>query len=278
VVKEKRSGVPAKRYLLVLVFFALIGLLSYIGYTANEKYQREKYNKESHISEINTIEFHLDQLSNSRVILIKPAKDYASRDSYYYLKVEEIMEDDVLFSIFQVDKYSPTCLEIEKAYLNNKNNHNTVVIPKKHLYRCFTRDYEKYKNRERNGEDLLHNGTKHEIKEIFKIFAPVIKLGSYSGYGRGSFHISIKNEGRGGMLTSIENLEGNLEWTNTLPQRIEPSKNYSGSSITLNAENFEYGKKYKFIITVKDSLGNMQQFMVKGINGEKTFEQLYDIE
>ena len=273
VVKESGSNVSTGKYLLIVLGFLIIGGASYFGHLVYERYERNIYQKEKHIEKIEEIKNELAFLSTSHVFLIKPNKEYARTEDYFYIKVEEVIETDIVFSVFQVDTYSPKNYEIERVYNSKKSKLQTVILTKEILLQSLTFDYEQYKNGKRNGVDFLGTEQKYEVDNVFQIFGPAIKKGSV-GYGRGELHVRFENDGWGCELIEIQNIQGDLEWKEELPKKIKPVGDYIVNSFSLGADNYKKGTWYEFTLVFQDSLNNNYKYWMKGINGERDFKKV----
>lgn len=274
VVKEKNHGVPAKKYLWVIAAFIAIGLLSYIGYEMKNRYDRYVWERDEYNAKIQTITNFIDNPSEDCFIQITPENDFWDIGSNrYYLKTISFNDNIFEFKFFKMENSYPTTYEIEQYYESCKNKLPSIEVPLDQLKNSYTQKYRDYRKREVLSSVFIPGtNEKHYISKIYSAYKPNITLES-SGYSYGSLYFHIKNEGWPASLIAIENIEGDLQWSNTLPEEI-PTQNGFSSSLTIRAENYEYGKPYKFTFTISDSINHKQKFLVEGLNTDKKVTQI----
>ena len=270
VVKEKQTGIAAKYYLLIIPFFILIGVLSYFGHEELEDYRYRQSEKASFQEKVDRFDRYLSHLKDNYIIEIKDLEE--SYGPSVYLKVDDIGNEKVVCSYFQMKDYYPSGYDIEREFLRNQYTYPIVEVKVKDLIDAITKDYEKYNHNERNGAPLLGNGKKYEIVEIYRLYTPLIES-SGSSIRDEYINFSLRNKGGSGQLTAITNIEGELEWQMELPLQIESAGTYGGSSISLNAIKYKQGRTYKFSFAVRDSIGGIQNYIVEGINCNYTIKE-----
>lgn len=274
VVKEKRTGVAAAYYLLIIPLFIIIGFGTNFGVEKIHDYRYYKAQKEQHEQKFEQIENMLKNLKENYVLEIKEVKrDYGPS---IFLKVEDVGKDMVVFAKFTInDDYSPSSYQIEKHFLIKQYTYPIVEINKSELFSCITMDYDSYKKDKRNGADIFNDGKKYEIVEIHRLFTPHLK---YNGFAcnNGSIDFYIKNSGASGQLLSIKNIEGVLNWQMELPTKIEVGSGYSGSILSLHANNFKPDQSFRFIFEVQDSIGGKQSYIMQGTYLNPEFNEVLD--
>lgn len=271
VVKEENFGVPVKKYLWIIAIFAVKGILSYVGHEAKDRYDSYQWKKNKYNNKIENIEASLNVLSTDYFFEINDVRDkYETGHDTYYLKVDSINQKFVTFKYFKMEDYSPSIYEIEKYYENNKIKIPSTRILKKELNMSYTDDYGDFKDMKRDGLNFIpESEKKYFISESFCAYKPNITLLTTGGYGQGYISIELGNDGWPAELIDIKNIEGNLNWTNELPQKVKSKVHYSDRGIILRAENFEYGQPYKFQITLLDSIGRIEEYLIEGVNSER---------
>jgi hypothetical protein len=181
----------------------------------------------------------------------------------------------VVFKYFKIEAYLPTIYEIEKLYERTKHNMPSMNISKEELKKSYTKDYKSFENMKREGIKFIpESQNKYFISEVFKAYKPNITLLKTGGYGQGDIRIEMHNDGWPAKLIDITNIEGHLNWKNELPQEIKTIKHNLDRSIVLRADNFEHGQPYKFTITVLDTIGRLEQFLIKGVNAERIMSRM----
>lgn len=255
-----------KKILLLILIIIVIGVLGYIGYVKYEQHRTFTWRKNAYESKIENIEFQLSNLTTDYVIEIKDVQGFEMSDKYF-LKVEDISNDTLNLSVFNIEKSFPTNCELEKTYLKVKNNAKKIKVKKELLFNCITKDYRKFKNRDRKGISFFDDKRKFGIINIYRIYDQEIKIDGLSVY-LNFVNFRIINNGCPVDLISIENIEGHLKWLNELPARIESSMYRDNISFSLNAKNFIKDENYKFIFTIQDSLGTNHKYQIVGVNND----------
>lgn len=274
VVKEKRSGVPARKYLLIIPVFLLISGLTYTGTILYDKYEYYSYQKNEYLNKVEDIENHLSGLSFNSIIQLKKLNQPYSDDSYF-LKVEKMEGDNITFSLLQKSDYSISQKVLESLYVERFDSLPQITIDRNLLYQCITKDFDNYSDLKRNGQALFHDSEKYEIYEMFQIFSPALKEnGSSQSYNFLSFNIG--NTGTPAQLISIENLEGDLQWENTLPQAVGASEYSWQTTLRLEASNFKKDQPYKFRLLLKDDLGEGYKYELTGKNNNLKIKRIYE--
>ncbi len=277
VVKEENFGVPAKKYLWIIVIFIVIGILSYIGYEIKDRYDSYLWEENKYNNKIEYIEKSLNQLTTDHFFEINDIKDrYETGHDTYFLKVDSVSEKFVVFRYFKMEDRFPTIYEIEKYYEKIKHSTPSVKFSKEELKKSYTNDYKSFKNMKREGINFIpESQKKYFISEAFKAYKPNIFLLT-GGYGYGFISIELGNDGWPAKLLDITNIEGELNWINELPQEVKSKGHYFDTGIVLRADNFEYGRPYKFIITLSDTIGRVEKFLIEGVNMERIMTRIDD--
>src|SRR5690606_3178020 len=260
VVKEENIGVPLKKYSWIFLIFLVLGILGYTGHRLWDKYDNYHSQKEKYEQKTEEIEHSLNNLSNEHFIKLE-GTEIKVRE-FYYMKVDTIMEHSIVFKYFKMNDYSPSGYEVEKYYEAHKEGMLYTEVLKTDLENSFTKDYDDF-NDNRSGYNFFPETKKNYfIVDIFRGYKPNITLYTYGDdYNREIISILMENDGWPAELTQIKNLEGDLNWLNKLPQKINAKYTYSTQGEILRAENFEYGKVYKFEFTIKDSLGREEKII-----------------
>lgn len=273
VVNEVRTGVSGKRYLLVIPSFMLLALLSYIGHELYDDYKSYVYQKKSYEEKIAGIRNGLKNLTTADLIKIEDINDPYSSDEIF-LKVEETEADYITAALFmRKETYSKSLLEIEDLYYQYKESGNLVVIPinRADLDQAYTSDYDQYDDGKKNGTKLLLDDRKFEIVSIDRLFGPSIHdrgTGSYSGDG--SISMDLCNYGWPARITALQTLEGNIAWSDELPKEAPTVRDMGYPTFTLHGTGYNKGEKYKFKMTVMDSLDHTQTYLIEGVYLDKT--------
>lgn len=272
VVKVKTERIPLKRYGWILIGFLLVAVLSFVGYNLKEKYNEYQWEKRRYLNRIEKIENAQKNLNTDIFFEINNAKDtwLSGRDTYY-LKVDSIKKETVVFRYFKSSKYKPIVYWLEKYYEKNKSHIQQIELSKETLRNGYIKDFSDFRNSKRAEMIVFPKSAKrYYLSNAFCGYKPEIKLSSSSSCGNNTIEIGLRNNGWPAKIIEIKNLKGNLSWQNQLPLNVPTKSEYATSSASLSAQNFETGKLYKFEFTISDSLNNKQTYVVEGVNLEKT--------
>lgn len=260
VVKESNNGVPAKKYLWIFPILVFIGISSFLGYVWKQEYERDQWERNIHNNKIEQIENALSQLSTDHFFKIKNSDNLVDD---YYLKVDAISPEAVVFKYFEpTSKLGSSSYKIGNYYEQHKDTLPSLRISKSTLINSYTKKY----NQEKKGAQLIPNSSeKYYISNVFKGYQTNLSVSGINTAGNNSISIGLSNDGWPGKLKSINNLEGNINWLNELPEEIDTNDGYVKKGIHLQGENIERQEPYKSSLLVLDTLGREEKYILKGL-------------
>ncbi len=262
VVREVRTGVKGRWYLLIFPAFILIGLGIYFGNEAYEDYQYRKKREAEHQLKIKEIENSLNQITTNDLIQIEEPNSYDSKE--IYLKVEEIAKEELVVAVLEKENdYNESVYSVEKLYNQNKNYLSTIPIKINDLKKAYTSDYDLYRRDKREGVALLMDNRKFEIRRIEKFNCPIIKVGGVEYVRDSTIEMSFFNSGWPADLVEIENIEGGVEWQNQLPEHIQTITSDEYPNFYIVGVGYKKDERLKFRIVLRDSLDKRHSFIIE---------------
>jgi uncharacterized RDD family membrane protein YckC len=268
VVREVRTGVKGRLYLLIFPAIILIGLGIYFGKEEYEDYQYRKKREAEHQLKIQELESSLNHITTNDLIQIEELNSYGSKE--IYLKVEEVTKEELAMAVIEKENdYNESVYSIEKLYNQNKNYLSTIPVKLRYLKKAYTADYNQYRRNKRNGVKLLMDDREFEIKRIEKLNCPIIKEGGVEYARDSSIEMSFINSGWPADLIEIENIEGSVKWENQLPEHIKTITSDDYPNFYISGSNYKKKDKLKFRIVLRDSLDNRHGFIIEKVKDTK---------
>jgi uncharacterized RDD family membrane protein YckC len=265
VVKEARQGISAGRYLLTIPIVIMLGGAGYFAYDQYKDHQRNLQWKSEYDKKILALQHELDNLTPQHFIKL------SGGNGRTFLKIEEVEKDVVYASVVKVDRYDVSLVGAGKYYDVNKEVLSKLMISKNDLHKAYAKEYASISSYAK----LLQDDTGYEIEQVFMKDAPVIKGGS-SSLGNDYIDLGLENCGWPATLTEIKNIEGNIRWTNVLPQEVQgvEIEQYYCRSFALTGTGYERGTDYKVQFVLEDQNGHPHKFLIEGSGLEKTVTPL----
>jgi RDD family len=273
VVNEVQTGVKGSRYLLILPAI-LVAVL--VGWAASEYYEDYKsfvYQRRKYDEKITAWKYELNHLSTSTIIEIEQPNEYSSQE--IHLKVEIIDGDELTCSVLMREEtYSRSLVQLERMYSMMKAIDATDVVTFKlgDLKNAYNPEYKANDSDDTYTADLLGDGKKYRIANIDRLFGPSIHDRGTGGIS-GQLGMDLLNYGWPAKLVKIENIEGNIEWLKEMPIDVPTVKDTDYPDFYLSG-TYERGTKYKFKMTIADSLDRLHYFVVEGIDLDKTVQRV----
>jgi uncharacterized RDD family membrane protein YckC len=268
VVQEKRTGILAGWYLLVIPLLALIGWAGHAGLKIGIERDFYAIEKTRYESEVQRIKHALSNLEKGSIIETKVIKENTFYD-LVYLKVEDISDNQILLSAWKNDGNEPTMFELDQILMSPEQPLPVLEIDPKILAKCITPDfdyYDGYMREMRHGlalcTNVLNDDRKFEITGIHRIFESDLgDLGS-NDYKKGGVRFNFENQGGPAELIAIDTIEGNLNWTVDLPLRFGSVKE-SSRFFSISAGDQKPWRRFKFRLTVRDDEGHIQKYVME---------------
>jgi uncharacterized RDD family membrane protein YckC len=265
VVQEKRTGVPAGWYLLIIPLLALIPWAGYTGLKISIEKDFYEIEKARYESKVQRIKHALSNLEKGSIIETEAINGY-NIYKFAYLKVEDISDNKILLSAWMNEPNPLTRFELDEILMSPGQTFPVLEIDPEILPRCITSDFDDYMGNMRNGfafyKNVLNNDRKFEITDIHRIFESDLgDLGS-NDYNKGGIRFNFVNEGGPAELIAIDTIEGNLNWTVDLPLRFGSAKE-SSRYFSISADNQKSWRRYKFRLTVRDDQGHIQKYVME---------------
>jgi uncharacterized RDD family membrane protein YckC len=274
VVDEIRTGVNGARYLLIFPMLLVVGILSFIGVTLVDDYKSYLYNKRVYDEKVAGWKHELSHLNTSHIIEIEIPAEYSYPDQEIHLKVEIIDGDEVTCSVVMREStYETSLVKLERLYSMMKSieANDMVTFKLADLNSAYNPEYAEDVD-ETFAADFLGDGKKYRIVNIDRLFGPSIHDRGTGGIST-TIGMDLLNYGWTGSVTKIENLEGNIEWESELPVNARTVERSDYPDFNLSGR-YERGTKYKFRITVTDSLERLHYFEVEGTDLQKTVRRV----
>ncbi len=267
VVREKRTGVRARRYLWIPLVYIVSILFVVQGKNFYEKYQSYRENKKTFLRNVQTTETELNRWSND--LLIKMSElTYTSNSGDLYLKIESEKDTVVEATLVWVEKYNNySTYQLEHYYEAEKEWLTRKTFSKKMLQKAVPQEYNAA--RSKNGIDLFNNGRSFVIDEVDRLYAPNLKDRGTGSLGDRNIFIEIYNSGWPGTITEINNRENDIEWQNELPQYIPSARNSWRDNVALRGIG-SVNRPYRCEIVVTDSLDQKHMFLLEGKEFKRT--------
>jgi len=273
VVREVRSGVKGRWYLLIIPSFILLSLAIYWGHVEYKHYQSYLYSKARHEENISSIRSSIQNLTTSDAIEIEDVAYRYSSDRIF-LKVEYKEKDEIMAAVVIIkEDYSNSLLSVELAYKERRDQLSLIPIKISDLHRAYTPDYDQSKTESMNTVEFLNDGRKFEIKRVERLFGPSIHDRNTGSYGE-NITIELCNYGWPAQITAIQTLEGGIKWTDELPKPVPTVTGSDYPSFSIHGSEYKAGEKYKFKMTVVDSLNRKQTYLIEGHDLQKTIQLL----
>jgi uncharacterized RDD family membrane protein YckC len=271
VVKEKRGGVKANTYLLIIPIISIIFLSIYYGREAYQDYLYEKADIQRFDSNKKQIKNQIKQLSSNTIIQIEPinySDEYAN--SELYLKVEHITNNKITASLLIMEKES--LLKVEEFYDAFKSRARKITFDKSELENTYFTSYETYKQTNVTGANLLKDGSNYELKQIRNLYDPKLELGSSMNIEDNKIIISLKNNGWKAEFIEFKNNSGSTKWE---IEQIE--NNYSETeylNYNLVGSPFNANENVDLIIKTKNEYNKMHSYKLTGEYGNLHLEKV----
>jgi hypothetical protein len=272
-IQQQNVKVRSPWYTFLLPILGIIGLL---GFGVSEKYKAYKwdqYAKNEFETKAETLTQQINAITTKDIVKIENEKGERS-----YLKAEKIKTTSIVFSKFITDKsseYDESSIYVENFYLQHPAYLDTVEIEKSSLLNAIPKIYDKNMPAYMmNGNNLVNKREKHVISEIVRHFQPIISDRGTGGFFDKTLTMDFSNSGWSCNLIEIKNIEGNINWVNEVPTRIDSPKDGNDQRFQLSGENYKMGTKYKFQMTFKDTTNATYKYLVEGKDFEKTIKCL----
>jgi len=279
VLKEKRTGYKAVFYLWLIPIFLLTGFGLYYGYRSYQDHQSYRQYKKEFEQKMDGLSVQYQHVSTQHIIVIKADGSYSNE----YFKVEEITGASVVVAKIKLnpDTYPGKMETIRKAYQKNIDSLQRREISKDAIAKALTTNFEAYrKNDQHIYTDLFKNGTRYEVVNMIRLYGPVLenKVGAYQQDLPGEKYAIVfdfLNTGEGGRLVDIKNLEGNIQWNESLPRPFSAAGDYR-KRFKIEGYNLQHHTPYKFTLLLEDDSSNKYNYLVEGENTSFTLKEIYN--
>lgn len=237
----------------------VISAVLFLAVTEYEESQSRKRAAAENKKRIEEVKYKLAHLTTKDFITVKEkAKDY--NHGTLYMKVEDISGDVVM--VTPVDITSQTPMVIEEAYNRHSGTLPSVKLSYKELLSATEQEV-----------DLMKNEYRHQVADVVRHFGPIIKDGRTGHYGSDA-SLRFYNEGWTATITDIKTLVGNADWSQNINEKFIGRQAQYQNDFFLKGKNFKYGEPYKFVMTLKDTAGQLHKIEVEGNGRDKTIREL----
>jgi hypothetical protein len=214
----------------------------------------------------------------TRDIITVVGIDEQKPDKELFLKVEDINGDTLL--ITPVESESSNALDVERGYFQYANTTPSVKISFKQLASTYAQEFDSsYRGGSsayrRMAKNLLGDGKKYIIKDVVRHFGPRLEDGETGSYER-DISLRFYSLGWSALVTDIKTLQGTIDWSQNINKTVpENHSRYSdGTYFFLFGKNYKPDDPYKFVMTLKDTTGQVVKYEVEGQGRDRTVREL----
>lgn len=274
VVEEQKNGIPGGRYFLIPLFYLTLVLGCYFGIEAYHDAQEAELRQQDYNVMLANFKNRVAHVTKDDFLKLKKKKTNYNDKTEVYLKIDTIDGETIHASVFSTQKtYTLKLGEIEDAYLNQRASAEKVKFQKADLFDAF--QAYKYLNN-RNGFDFLGDGTLFTVTDLCALYAPYIRNRGTGSQGKSNLNLEMTIMGHSASLISIETIEGDIDWTNELPQRLELIDRNKEQTFSLRGINYTRGTPYKVIFKIRDDNGSIQVYLLQGTGMRRTLGRHYE--
>jgi hypothetical protein len=269
--ERKLTGIRTPWYTFTGPILLLIGCIVFSMYLSQQDAADHKEKADKFREKANELTNRLQHLTTNDFITI----ENRSHSSHYlmFLKVEAIKGDEITVTPVGSDKHEP--MMVEKAYTRQSGTFPAVKISYKQLLKAFPKELDslEWDAMNRQAAHLCNDDKLYLVKDVVRHFMPGIKV-HFAAFLTSGLSIHCHNEGWPATITEINNLEGNIDWSQMINKEI-PGGQDEYSQYSIEGRNIRTGEAYKFVMTLKDTTGHLYkfEFEVKG-NEEVTVHAL----
>lgn len=253
-----------------ILYFLLLINLSCNSFNSQNDYWKQKYDykTQENIKK-------LSSLDTNDFIKLRISRPYLEQGKF--AKVEKITTDSVLLLKMITElRYDDNVSHLIKSYYyKNKEKLDSSWISFDELDKAICRSYDSTQLKLDFGVDLFKDGKKYLIDYIERIDdSPIIKTRNTGAYEHVSRTISIHlhNYGVPCNIVKIQNIVGNIEWTNTLPFYLKT--NDPDRTFSLVGRNYEENSPYEIILHLETLDGKLVKYKVTGLNIGNTIKRV----
>ncbi len=207
------------KYLLVLLAMALFFLLNY---QFNEfRIDYVTYKKQNGIleSEVKAIEYSLDNLRVNDIISLKRTSGHYY-DASHFLKVLKIEDESLTIAKIEKTYKQKTLEDIDFLYELNPDNFEKVQISKDNIRKGICNEYGFFNGYNDCGFKYFEDEENMRIYSIDNSFEPVVHFDYMYRNGKNRITIEFESHGVTCELVKAEVLQGDVEISARLPQKI----------------------------------------------------------
>jgi len=229
-----------------------------------DDYRSEQYAQKEFAAtyQDNAIKFRKPSLDD--YYILKPVNSYGDR----YARITGLDKNNIQLSYITTSASAYSPVEIAKLFLEPANTLATVTVGRGDSARLICADYDK--RNDFNGLEIQGERSKYRVEKIFRLDGPILKDGGYASYAANQIRMEVKNEGLNGTLTSVEKVDGKVEW---LPVEAMPLSLPANKEFMLVGEG-NYNEPYKVKLSFTCDDGRLIQFMFQGKGNEKSFVRI----
>jgi uncharacterized RDD family membrane protein YckC len=267
VYKEKRTGISGSSY------FLLIPVLAFLLYGLNlweAKKEKDMYyeataktfeEKKSNVSEA------LKTIDTNTVLQLKN-EEYSSRTEF--LKVENISNTTIEFSVLKLENESYLRFAIEEAYEASKDTLKRIKINRADLQKMVLSDFKQssdYNESDKTNFEGLSTIPELKgkyIETVLVLNSPNLQV-SESNFNETEVSLYLENKGISAEIISITSDDKNINWSvNTLPMRFQEY-----GTVYLRAEGKDI-EGYKVRVSINDSLNKKFVYEISSTENPKS--------
>ena len=251
----------------ILLFTA--GLV-YSGVNSFKDGQRHKSSVNLYKEEKEALTARLQHLTTNDFITIENRSHPSNHISY--LKVEEIKGDDVMVTQIECNCAEP--MKVEKEYTQHAGTLPSAKVSLQKLLKAYPKDLDSMLGdaADRQTANLLNDDTRYIVKDVFRRFKPILKV-YYANFHQNTIAIRCENTGWPATIAEIKNLTGNIDWSEIINTKVPYNDRLFGN-YSLDGKKIKYQEPYKFVMTVKDTTGNLYKYELEGQGSKVTMHEL----
>lgn len=258
------SKIKTPWYTYLGAILVLIGFICYKVDVANTEKEMHERDLANFYARKTSLDDKLTHLTTRDIITLKQHVGYS--EDPLCLKVEGVKGDSVLIIPFQSSSEKP--VEIERQYYKSVDTAHSMKISCKQLIAT-------YPHAETNMHHSiginLGNGNTYFVEDVVRHFGPLIEDAHEFTYGS-NISLRFYNYGYPAVITEIKTLQGTIDWSpsigKTVPEDQHGDKYYP--VFNLQGKNYMAKDSLRFIMTLKDTTGQITKYEIGGTRVNKT--------
>ncbi len=267
VIRLKNDGLNSWFFALITLLAALVPAYHYFGRDYITSLKSERVLEKRRTFEDEWLK-HSKKIKTGQIFGLDPA-DYKPGNKSTALKIEKISGDSA--TVKQITVHMGTDYFANyNAYLQQKDTAQVHKVRIKDLAELIPENTEEIYRKSPVTKDLLNKGRVYRFEYVYELGVPFLDDAHGPDFMeermRNHNMAIVANAGTEGKIISITTVEGTVEWTDRFPIHLPAAVPMERNSIKLNTRNREDSKSHLAEVTVEDSSGYRQMYMLE-LNG-----------